>query len=201
MAAATFNPASTPFRIIIEPLNAEGEVLQRGKTVAKTQAEFDSKMDYAASQCPKYTAIKATMVDGQNVTHGFYTKAKGAKEWIYSEQFPGTPVVTPANPTAGVTRPKGDKKKKGASGTTTSTAKGKPGVIAAIVEILKGSVDNGGVTVKEIVSDLEKRFPSRAGESMEITVRCQLGRIPKQRNLKIDKQRMKDSKEFKYYIA
>lgn len=200
MATATQVPTPKILKICFEPLTATGEVITRGKTSTKVATEFVEKMDYVLRRSPKLTAIRTlTTIEGDNTpTMGFYTSGKDG--WQYCEQFPGTTVLpTPTKQTAQGTVTK--TKKKAVTTPRSETAKGKPGVINEIVSLLKGSVDAGGVTVKEMVLALASKFPSRPVEGMEITVRCQLGRIPKQRKLKIGKQKDPSSKEVRYFIS
>lgn len=200
MATAVSTPNLEVSKIVIEPMDKDSNILERGKTSAKALNQFIDKMNHAHKRCPKLFVVRTTtsFQGDKALTVGFYTPitSDAGVEWVYTEQFPGT--------TAKVSKPKkapAAKKAKGETGTTHSSSKGKPGIINAIVDILKGSVDNGGATVTEIVAGLKERFPTREAESMEITVRCQLGRIPKQRGLKIGKQKEKDGKMVRYFIA
>lgn len=58
----------------------------------------------------------------------------------------------------------------------------KPGVIDAIQEFLED-----GYTVDEFVKKLGERFPERVPDAMRNTVKCQLARLPKNKNRAINK--------------
>jgi hypothetical protein len=147
----------------IEPLNAAQEVLSRGKTSAKTSTELKAKIAYAISRASKASHVRIIDLATKNVM-------------LY-------PVVNKQVQMAGSkTLTKGGLKRG-------QTAKGKPGIINAIVSLLQSAVDDGGKTVDELVEELGKQFPERDADAMEITVRCQLGRLPKERGVNIVKQR------------
>lgn len=149
----------------IEPLNADNEVLTRGKSSAKGQGDLKARLDYAISRAPKATMLRVTDHLTKNTV-------------LY-------PVVDKK-----VQQPAGIKMLGGKGGLRRGqTAKGKPGIINEIVTLLKSSVDEGGRTVDEMVESLRKQFPERDADSMEITIRCQLGRLPKERGINIVKQR------------
>jgi hypothetical protein len=65
-----------------------------------------------------------------------------------------------------------------------------PGIIAEIVTTLKKAKENGKpVTSKQILDHLAKKFPDREASGMMITVRAQLSRLPREKDLKIKKHR------------
>lgn len=66
----------------------------------------------------------------------------------------------------------------------------RPGVISAIQDILEAARDKGKpLTVEQILSKLTRKFPDRDESGMEITVRAQLSRLPKEKKFAIDKTR------------
>jgi hypothetical protein len=58
----------------------------------------------------------------------------------------------------------------------------RPGVVDAICNMLYE-----GVTLDEAVARLKKQFPERSPEGMKTTVRCQVNRLPKKLNLKLNR--------------
>jgi hypothetical protein len=66
----------------------------------------------------------------------------------------------------------------------------RPGVISEIQSILTKARDKGKMlTVEQILSQLARKFPERDEAGMEITVRAQLSRLPKERKFGIHKER------------
>jgi hypothetical protein len=58
----------------------------------------------------------------------------------------------------------------------------RPGVVDAIYNMLYE-----GVTLEEAVARLRKQFPERSPEGMKTTVRCQVNRLPKKHNIKLNR--------------
>lgn len=66
----------------------------------------------------------------------------------------------------------------------------RPGIISTIIDVLKKAGEKGKpVGVEQILTKLQRKFPERDLEGMEITVRAQLSRLPKEKKLNIEKTR------------
>lgn len=189
-------------KIKVEPFK-EDVLLARGKTVA-TEENLTQKIAYAASRAPKFTHITITRPNG----HVARVVTREEAENIIN---PSLNPAAPAAPAPGKASAKGKKtvktKKTGKAGKSDKTKTGKdtpasktkPGVIISIITLLKGAVDEGGVTVQDMVDKLAKEFPDRKAAAMETTVRCQLGRLPKERKLNVIKQR--EGRVIRYCIS
>ncbi len=76
----------------------------------------------------------------------------------------------------------------------------RPGVITEIENILKKAGEQGRmVTTEQILQKLVKKFPDRDEQGMEVTVRAQLSRLPRERGLEITKER--DGRLVRYAAA
>lgn len=66
----------------------------------------------------------------------------------------------------------------------------RPGVIAEIQHILEVARDKEKpLTTEQILTRLSKKFPDRDIQGMEVTVRAQLSRLPREKQFPIDKER------------
>lgn len=69
-------------------------------------------------------------------------------------------------------------------------ARPRPGVILEIIIRLEvAGVAGDWVSVEEILEWLQLRFPARDVAEMEVTVRAQLSRLPRERGIPIQKRR------------
>jgi hypothetical protein len=76
----------------------------------------------------------------------------------------------------------------------------RPGVITEIENILRKAGEQGRmVTTEQILTKLAKKFPDRDIAGMEVTVRAQLSRLPRERGLEITKER--DGRLVRYAAA
>jgi hypothetical protein len=66
----------------------------------------------------------------------------------------------------------------------------RPGVIEEIKKVLNKARDNDKpVGVENILTHLSRKFPNRDEQGMEITIRAQLSRLPKEQDFGIEKER------------
>jgi hypothetical protein len=71
-----------------------------------------------------------------------------------------------------------------------ATTTAQPGIIASIItQLTEAKAKKKPVTVAGILDTLQKQFPDRKREGMQITVRAQLSRLPDERDFAISKKR------------
>lgn len=94
-------------------------------------------------------------------------------------------------------QPKGEKGKGGSSKGKKEKKESGPGVIASIIEFLKGATKTKPLTKKQLVELLAKRFPDRTAEAMEKTVNVQVpNRLRVDKDIEVESKDTDDGKAY-----
>jgi hypothetical protein len=189
-------------KILVSPKDATGVIISRGKTTA-TEANLNTQIVKAAKRAPKFHTVELVFPDSvrkelsRPEVEVLLGDGKKTANALNSADAKVTKVKTPKKAT--VKKAKAKKARKSGGADRSHVNPKKPGVVAFIVDILRDSVDDGGLTVAEAVKKLSKKFPDRAASSMETTFRCQAGRDLPKLGHKVVKQR--DGKNVRYCIT